>query len=141
MEQQQIKSKIEKIMDDHQIGTLATVENNRPYSRYMTFFHNELILYTATNRNTHKVDDIKDNPHVHILLGYTYDGTHDEYIEIEGVASIHNEDSMKEKLWNSHLEPWFDGPEDPNYTILKIEPSEIRLKNTTNPSVFHLQQN
>lgn len=138
MEQQEIRSTIEKILDDHQIGTLATVENNQPYSRYMTFFHDELTLYTATNQHTHKVKDIQANPHVHILLGYTYDGTTDAYIEIEGVASIHNEEIMKKRLWNEHLEPWFSGPEDPNYTVLKIDPTEIRLKNTADPAVYRL---
>lgn len=138
MEEQQLKKKIEKIMNDHQIGTLATVENERPYSRFMTFFADGLTLYTATNKHTHKVDDLKDNPHVHILLGYTFDGTQDEYIEIEGTATIHTDETMRQRLWNEHLEPWFEGPEDPNYTVLKITSTEIRLKNSKEPAVYKL---
>ncbi|WP_182200630.1 pyridoxamine 5'-phosphate oxidase family protein [Paraliobacillus salinarum] len=138
MDKQKMKETVFKILDDHQIGTLATVEDNKPYSRYMTFFHDELILYTATNKKTHKVKDIESNPHVHILIGYTFDGRRDEYLEIEGEASIHQETVMKEKLWNDHLKPWFKGPDDPNYTVLKITPTEIRLKNTRDAEVHHL---
>ncbi|MFB1050275.1 pyridoxamine 5'-phosphate oxidase family protein [Paraliobacillus sp. JSM ZJ581] len=138
MDKQNIKEILLKILNDHQIGTLATIEGDKPYSRYMTFFHDGFTLYTATNKQTHKVEDIKTNPHVHILLGYTFDGTDDAYIEIEGKASIHQDEMIKKRLWNDHLKPWFKGPQDPNYTVLKIIPSEIRLKNTTDGQVHHL---
>ncbi|GGM33606.1 general stress protein 26 [Paraliobacillus quinghaiensis] len=139
MDQQLLKQTITKILDDHQIGTMATVEQDKPYSRYMTFFHDGITLYTATNKQTHKVEDIKQNPHVHILLGYTFDGTSDEYIEIEGEASIHDEAEMKQRLWNEKLSPWFSGPDDPNYTVLKITPTEIRLKNTQDAKTHKLE--
>ncbi|MCT2536179.1 pyridoxamine 5'-phosphate oxidase family protein [Aquibacillus koreensis] len=124
------KSEVEKILNDHQLGTLATVKDGKPFSRYMTFFNDDLTLYTATDNHTHKVDDIKNNPNVHILIGYTYDGLNDKYLEIEGQADVENTEGIKSKLWNEKLEPWFDGPEDPNYSVLKITPTEIRLMNT-----------
>ena len=139
MDQQSLKQTIIKILDDHQIGTMATVEQDKPYSRYMTFFHDDVTLYTATNKQTHKVEDIKQNSHVHILLGYTFDGTSDQYIEIEGEASIHDEAEMKQRLWNEKLAPWFSGPDDPNYTVLKITPIEIRLKNTQDAKTHKLK--
>lgn len=138
MDNQQIKQTILKILDDHQIGTLATIERNKPYSRYMTFFHDELTLYTATNKQTHKVQDIETNPNVHILLGYSFDGLGDEYIELEGTATIHQDQVMKDRLWNDHLKPWFSGPQDPNYIVLKITPDNIQLRNTTDTQVQQL---
>ncbi|MDL4841142.1 pyridoxamine 5'-phosphate oxidase family protein [Aquibacillus rhizosphaerae] len=134
------KKEIEEILNDHQLGTLATVKDNKPFSRYMTFFNDNFTLYTATDRETHKVDDINKNPNVHILLGYTYDGINDKYIEIEGQAEIHDNQNIKEKLWNDKLKPWFNGPEDPSYTVLKIVPTKIRLMNTTNsePQILEL---
>ncbi|WP_117149241.1 MULTISPECIES: pyridoxamine 5'-phosphate oxidase family protein [Paraliobacillus] len=139
MDQQKLKQTIIKIIDDHQIGTLATIENNKPYSRYMTFFNEGITFYTATNKETHKVEDIKQNANVHILIGYTFDGTTDEYIEVEGEASIHDDEKMKQHLWNEKLEPWFSGPDDPNYIVLKISPTEIRLKNTGDAKTHKLE--
>lgn len=138
MDQQKLKQTIVKILDDHQIGTLATIENNKPYSRYMTFFHEGITFYTATNKETHKVEDIKQNANVHILLGYTFDGTTDQYIEVEGEASIHDDEKMRQHLWNEKLEPWFSGPDDPSYIVLKITPTEIRLKNTSDAKTHKL---
>ncbi|WP_067837751.1 pyridoxamine 5'-phosphate oxidase family protein [Amphibacillus sediminis] len=124
-----LEQKIKKIISDHQIGTMATVAQNRPYSRYMTFFADQFILYTATAKQTHKVEDIEENPYVHLIIGFTFDGTHDEYVEIEGQCSIHDDPSIKKKLWNKELEPWFSGVDDPNYLVLKITPQAIHLKN------------
>ncbi|GAA5416414.1 general stress protein 26 [Paraliobacillus ryukyuensis] len=138
MDNQKMKETVLKILEDHQIGTLATVENNKPYSRYMTFFNEAYTLYTATNKETHKVEDIEENPNVHILIGYTFDGIGDEFLEIEGKAEIHDEEAMKHKLWNDHLKSWFSGPDDPNYIVLKITPVEIRIRNTKDKNVHRL---
>jgi general stress protein 26 len=128
MTNDRLKQKVESILNDSNEGTLATVEQNKPHSRYMTFHHEGLTLYTATNKETHKVDELEQNPNVHILLGYEGNGYGDGYLEIEGIAKI-RDDEMKSKLWNEKMENWFDGPNDPNYVVLEINPSEIRLMN------------
>ncbi|WP_017473524.1 pyridoxamine 5'-phosphate oxidase family protein [Amphibacillus jilinensis] len=130
MNEQELKQTIIKILDDHQIGTMATIANQRPHSRYMTFFHDNFTLYTATSKDTHKVDDLRQNPYVHIIIGYSYEGIGDQYLEIEGQCELHDEPLIKDRLWNDKLKHWFSGPEDPNYLVLKITPSEFHLKNT-----------
>ena len=140
MEQTEIQNQVEEILEANTIGTLATVKDNKPFSRYMTFFHENLTLYSATNRNTHKVEDIDQNNDVHVLIGYNGGGLEDAYIEIEGKASIETATEVKQKVWNEKLEPWFEGPEDSAYAVLKIVPSEIRLMNTPDaePQVLEL---
>ena len=54
----------------------------------MMFFHEDEVLYTAANKDTHKVDDIKQSPKVHVLLGYEGKGWNDSYVEIEAMAGI-----------------------------------------------------
>lgn len=118
-----------KVLEDSLVGTMATVKQNKPHTRYMTFFNDEFTLYTATSKQTQKVDEIEDNPHTHILIGYEGKGMGDEYLEIEGVISIYDDESVKEKVWNKHLKSWFSGPEDPDLLILKVDPESIRLMN------------
>ncbi|WP_407271724.1 pyridoxamine 5'-phosphate oxidase family protein [Radiobacillus sp. PE A8.2] len=130
MEQNEIIEKVDEILSKNSLGTLATVRDNKPFSRYMTFYNDDLHLYTATNKDTHKVEDLEENNHVHILLGYQGEGLKDQYIEIEGKAIIQDSEEVKQKIWKEELEPWFDGPNDPNYTVLEIAPTEIRLMNT-----------
>ncbi len=130
MEQHQIKDKATSILDSNLIGTMATVKEDKPFSRYMTFFNDDFTLYTATDKETHKVDDIEKNNRVHILLGYKGEGLEDAYLEIEGTAAIKESNDIKKKLWNDKLEAWFEGPDDPEYVVLEIKPIEIRLMNT-----------
>ena len=119
-----------KILNDNMIGTMATVQQNKPHSRYMTFFNDDFILYTATSKKTHKVEDIEQNPYTHILLGYDGNGLGDSFLEIEGKVEESDDESMKEKVWNDALKGWFDGPEDPDLVILKIVPMQVRVMNS-----------
>ncbi|MEC1561611.1 pyridoxamine 5'-phosphate oxidase family protein [Bacillus haynesii] len=129
MDQQQLKNKVLDILDHHKIGSLATVESGKPHSRYMTFFHDGLTLYTPTSDETHKAEEIDNNPNVHVLLGYNGEGLGDAYLEITGTVKLNHSKDLKDKIWDERLERWFDGKDDPNLTVLEIEPSEIRLMN------------
>lgn len=129
MDNKQLKEKILKVLGESKVGSLATVEGNRPHSRYMTFFNEELKMYTPTSKETYKAEEIEKNPYVHILLGYQGDGFGDEYVEIQGKASIREEQALKDKFWNDKMEKWIESPDDPNFIILEVEPHTIRLMN------------
>ncbi|MFK3937845.1 pyridoxamine 5'-phosphate oxidase family protein [Alkalihalobacillus sp. NPDC078783] len=129
MNQEELKGKIEKIMDEHYTGTLATVVRDQPLTRYMTFFHEGLTLYTPTSIDTHKTDEIEANPNVHVLLGYEGEGFGDTFIEFEGKAKIKEDKETKHELWNEHLKKYFEGPDDPKLVFLELTPTNIRLMN------------
>ncbi|MCM3710138.1 pyridoxamine 5'-phosphate oxidase family protein [Sporosarcina luteola] len=123
------KKTARKILDESYVGTMATVQQGKPFSRYMTFFTEDFTLYTATSKKTDKVDELEQNPNTHILIGYDGEGFGDEYLEIMGTVTISDEESMKKKVWNEHMEPYFTGPEDPDLVILKVTPDSMRLMN------------
>lgn len=123
------KETARKILDESYVGTMATVEQGKPFSRYMTFFNEDFTLYTATSRETDKVEELEKNPNTHILIGYDGDGFGDEYLEIMGTVTISDEDSLKEKVWNEHMKPYFTGPDDPDLVILRVTPESMRLMN------------
>lgn len=129
MNQSDLKQSALKILEESRIGVLATVQDNKPHSRYMTFFNDEFTLYTPTSKKTQKVDELEDNPHVHILLGYEGEGVGDAFLEIEGKMGVHDEQGMIDKVWNDRLKGWFTGPDDPNLVILAIKPDRVRLIN------------
>ncbi|WP_019413325.1 pyridoxamine 5'-phosphate oxidase family protein [Paenisporosarcina sp. TG20] len=130
-----------KILEESHIGTMATVENNKPHSRYMTFFNKDFTLYTPTNKNTHKIEDIEANPYTHILIGYEGEGFGDLFLEIEGKVSESQDDTLKEKIWEDNMKNWFEGPEDPKLVILVVEPTMIRLMNKSGepPEIIEFQ--
>ncbi|GAA0292182.1 general stress protein 26 [Gracilibacillus halotolerans] len=129
MNQSEIRANIEKILEGSHIGTMATVKSNKPHSRYMTFFNRELTLFTPTAKDTDKIEEIEGNPYTHIIIGYEGDGFGDEYIEYEGKVRFNHSEELKKKLWNDDMKIYFEGPTDPNYTLLEIHPINIRLMN------------
>lgn len=129
MNQQELKDAALKILNDSHVGVLATITENKPHSRYMTFFNKDFTLYTATSKKTQKGDELEQNPHAHILLGYEGEGVGDTFLEIEGEMSEHDDRSILEDLWNEHLSGWFSGPDDPNLLIVAIKPTRMRLMN------------
>ncbi|PPA70609.1 pyridoxamine 5'-phosphate oxidase family protein [Jeotgalibacillus proteolyticus] len=129
MNQTELKETIMSVFEQNKVGTLSTVRNDKPHSRYMTFFNDGLVLHTPTNRETHKAEEIDKNPFVHILLGYDGEGYGDRYVEIEGTAVIRDSEDLKHKLWSDRFSEWFEGPDDPEYIVLEIEPTAVRLMN------------
>ena len=124
-----LKEKVLKIISEHKKGVLSSVENNKPHSRYMTFYSENLTLFTPTKMDTEKIEEIEKNPSVLVLLGYEDKGQSDAYVEISGTATINTSQDLKEKLWEESFNKWFDGPEDPNYVFIKIQPEIVRILN------------
>lgn len=123
------KATAKKILDESLVGTMATVKGNKPFSRYMTFFNEDFTLYTATSKQTDKVEELEANPNTHILIGYDGEGYDDAFLEIMGTVKISDDESLREKVWNEHMKPWFSGPDDPDLIILKVTPESMRLMN------------
>ncbi|WP_070119621.1 pyridoxamine 5'-phosphate oxidase family protein [Bacillus marinisedimentorum] len=139
MDKKELKEKVLGILDENKVGTLATIEENKPHTRYMTFLHEDLTLYTPTSKATYKADEIKDNPNVHILLGYKGGGWDDPYVEIQGKAEIKEDRGLKEKFWMDEMKRIFNSPEDEDYIILKIQPQTIRyMDGEGTPAVLEL---
>ncbi len=124
-----LKGQILKVISDHKTGILSTVENNKPHSRYMTFYNDDLTLYTPTKKDTEKIDELEKNPFVSVLLGFEEKGHNDSYIEMTGTAVMNDSPEVKNKYWDESFEKWFNGPEDPNYVYLEIKPEMVRLLN------------
>ncbi|WP_156509951.1 pyridoxamine 5'-phosphate oxidase family protein [Rossellomorea aquimaris] len=120
-----LKDQVLELLSHHKTGTLATIRDGKPYSRFMMFYHDELTLYTATNEHAHKAVDISQNPHVHILLGYDRDSNHEHYVEIEATAEVEESEELKHKFWNEELKAWIPSPDDPEYMLLKLTPKTI----------------
>lgn len=139
MNQDEIRNHVEKVLDESETGTMATVKNNKPHSRYMTFFHKDFILYTVTDQDTDKTEEIEKNPHTHLMIGYEGEGFGDEYVEIAGEVRFNDSADIKKELWSDEMGAYFKGPDDPDFTVLEIHPASIRLMNRKGGSPVELE--
>ena len=76
-----------------------------------------------TYRETPKVQEIEEDPHVELAYVGTDKGA---WVSIEGTAEIVEDDDRKRELWEDSLETWFrEGPEDDNLVLLKVRADRI----------------
>ncbi|KWX85067.1 general stress protein [Paenibacillus riograndensis] len=125
MDNRELEQTIIKTLDDNKFGSFGTIEaGNKPKVRYMAVFHDGLQIYLATNRKTHKVEELRNNPNAFLLLGYEQGGGKD-VLEIEATVAVTKNEGLRSQVWNAELEKWFKGPDDPDYVILELQPTRI----------------
>lgn len=124
----ELEDKILAILDDHQVGVLTSVQGDFPHARYMTFFHEGLTLYTPSGKELPKTEEVSKNPHVSVLLGY--EGPGSAFLEITGLASLEEDESVKESIWENISKEWFKGEDSPSFVVIKIVPEQIRILNS-----------
>ncbi|WP_336045630.1 pyridoxamine 5'-phosphate oxidase family protein [Solibacillus ferritrahens] len=126
-----LKEKILSIINDNNIGTMATLNGRQPYVRYMTFTNEDFVLYATTTEDSQKVMDLNENPYTHILLGYTKEDINAPYVEIIAKLSEIKDDTLKLKITN-FFKDIFTSDEGEMVTI-QLDPISIKLMNDGEP--------
>ncbi|SDD92133.1 General stress protein 26 [Paenibacillus sp. UNCCL117] len=119
-----LEEQITAVLEDNKFCSFGTIDGQKPKVRYMALFNEGLTLYLATNAKTDKVDEILGNPNVYVLVGFDGKKSND-ILQIEAKAEVCKDETLRERLWNSSFKEWFEGPHDPEYVILKINPDRI----------------
>ncbi|WP_239703724.1 MULTISPECIES: pyridoxamine 5'-phosphate oxidase family protein [unclassified Mammaliicoccus] len=128
MDKTEIQDKIENILNQSRVGVLSTAHHNVPNSRYMMFYNDDLTLYTKTSKETTKVEEFRDNPNAHVLLGYN-ETTNHSFLEIDADAEIIEDQETIDWLWQNQDKTFFDSKKDPDLCVIKIKPKTIKLMN------------
>ena len=126
MEKSELKDKIIKLISKTQLASLATTENGKPWVRYvMMSGESDLTLYTTTFSSARKVQQIKENSNVNVIIGGDQENFKNPHINVRATAQIAADLETKKKFWDDHLKRFFSGPEDPNFSVIKISPQVI----------------
>ena len=59
----------------------------------------------------------------------------DAYFHLTGTAEIVKDDAMVEKLWTAFVKTWFDGKDDPNLTLIRVDPEHAHYWDTKNGKI------
>ena len=117
------------ILSNERVGTLASVHDGKPYTRYMTFYNEGFTLYTVTSKNAPKVHELLTNPRTHILYGYENNGLLEEFLEIEATVSEYDDATIKEQFVQHFKDAYFNDSSD--MLVLKVTPTRLRIMNKT----------
>ena len=106
---------------------LATVGiDGLPHVRYMKGVIDEhLTIRCPTFASTQKVRHIQRCADVSLTCGDTDSRQPGSYFQITAKAAISQDHADRVAAWTSRMEKWFSGPDDANYTVIRIEPSRI----------------
>lgn len=89
----------------------------RPMSAYAERLENA--FYFLTDVNSHKDDEVADNPAVCLAFA---DSKGQKYVSISGAAEVQNDREKIRELWATPAKAWWESPDDPAIRILKVTP-------------------
>jgi len=126
MHKQELKEKILDVVKKYPVGSIATLKDGKPWVRYMVMQPQEdLTFYTATFALTRKIGQIKKNRSIHVAFGFDPKNWALPFVNVEGDAEVLTDPITKNKCWKDEFKQYYKGPDDPNYTVIKITPRII----------------
>lgn len=78
-------------------------------------------LWFISSETSNKNFEIKEDKRVQL---YFMNNSNSEYLSVFGDAFIYIDRSTIEDKWSPMANAWFDGKEDPNVSIIRVEPKE-----------------
>lgn len=123
----ELRDKIYDLLKEPQVVSLASIaEDGKPWVRFVVASVSEdLVVWIATHTDSRKVAQINANPNVHITCGSTDLANMGPYLQIDGLATVTADDNVRDALWSAELENYFEGPKDPNFSVVEIVPEMI----------------
>lgn len=135
-----LAEKIYEILKNPQLSGLATItEDGKPWVRYVLALTTEdLTIHIATFVGSRKVSQIEKNPEVHLTCGVTDLASMGPYLQIQGRATLDTSKEARHSLWYDELSNLFQGPDDPNYAVIRVIPYRIEycIPGTPEPVVW-----
>jgi general stress protein 26 len=122
-----LKQKILTLIKKADIAGFATItEDSKPWVRYVSIaVLDDMTIRFSTFISSRKVGQIKKNPEVHLTCGITDPKNWQDYLQIQGIATVSTEKSERDSFWNDEIAQFFKGPDDPNYAVVIIKPYRI----------------
>ncbi len=135
-----IREQILAIAGPAHLAALATLtEDGKPWVRYVIpRADQDLTFRVATRVSARKVAQIQENPEVHLTCGVTDPRQVDRFLQVQGRAEFTTDPTERESFWDPHLANIFEGPNDPDYGVIRITPYRIEVwkEGSSTPDVW-----
>ena len=135
-----LKEKIFEKLREHTLASFATItEDGKPWTRYVVVkADDQMNICFATFKNSRKINQIAQNPQVHLVLGVAEPLTATSWLQVQGQAEILEDTETKNVVWYDLLSSIFRGPDDPNYVVCKVTPYRIEywMMNVPKPEIW-----
>jgi len=141
MANNQVKKDSLKVMEESKAAYLTTIDpNGAPITRAMlnlrnkeqfpefsSFFkkqENKFHIYISTNTSSSKVAHIEKNPSINV---YFCDPDDFKGVMLGGKAEVVEDKKLKREFWLDWWTKYYsEGIDDPDYTLLRLNPKNLR---------------
>ncbi|MDH6253757.1 general stress protein 26 [Chryseobacterium sp. H1D6B] len=116
--------KIQELSENARICMFCTELENIPLnSRPMTLKETDDSgnLWFISSDDSNKNFEIKEDRRVQLFFMNNSDS---QYLSVYGEASVYKDKATIESKWSAMANAWFDGKDDPNVSIIRVEPKE-----------------
>jgi general stress protein 26 len=142
MVRSELEARLRAILASRQVAALATVTaDGKPWVRYVTVrITDDLSLRVVTGASTRKAAEIRACPFVHLTCGALKPPDDSVYLQIAGRAELSTDPEEKRSLWIDEYLRYFEGPDDPEYVVVRVYPELIEYTgpDSPKPSVWRL---
>ena len=127
-----LKRQIYDLIKRPHLTSLATItEDGKPWVRYMSAVGGEnFTIRMSTFVSSRKVQQIKNDPEVHLTCGCSGLDDSNSYLQIQGLAELSTSENERRAFWNDNLKAYFESPDNPAYGIIIVRPYRIELWGT-----------
>ena len=124
-----VKQRIIEMLQPSQLACCATITTEgKPWVRYVFCEGREdMTVRFATFRHSRKVEQIKNNPEVHLTCGVASPADMKPYLQIQGRAEFFTDSVERNGFWKESLANYFQGPDDQSYGVVVVTPFRIEL--------------
>ena len=141
MDVNQVKRESLKLMEESKAAYLTTIDlNGAPITRAMlnlrnkeqfpefsSFFkkkENKFLIYISTNTSSSKITHIEQNPTINV---YFCDPDDFKGVMLGGKAEVVADKKLKHEIWRDWWTRYYpEGVDDPDYTLLRLNPKNLR---------------
>lgn len=152
MDEKEVRKTSLELMESSKAAYLTTIDsegypitramfnlrNKEQFPELSEFFSeqdNEFVIYISTNTSSSKIDHIRKNPKISVYFCEPEDF---KGIMFGGEAETIDDIEIKQKLWLDWWTKYYTkGLEDPDYTLLKLNPKTARFYYKLNKIQFH----
>ncbi|MFX1320492.1 MAG: pyridoxamine 5'-phosphate oxidase family protein [Promethearchaeota archaeon] len=153
MDIEEVKKQSLELMETSKAAYLTTIDsdgfpitramfnlrNKEQFPEFSTFFQeqeNKFAIYIGTNTSSSKVAHIKNNPKINV---YYCDPEDFKGVMFRGLVEIVNDKELKRTIWLDWWTRYYkEGVDDPDYTLLILNPKHARFYYKLNLVNFEL---
>ncbi len=117
--------KIKELTEEANITVFCTNLSNKPFSATpmaVQAVEDDGAIYYFSGKDSERNAHLRQDPATQIIVSNNSDY---EYLSLYGTSTVSQDRAKIKELWSADAKVWFqDGPEDPNLTLIRFEPTD-----------------